>query len=273
MACRSGRSAEVGQAARTVARRNGPAQRRLGRAAKGQENRLDRQCLVFAVARPRAGLHASRKRPRLWVYPTLRPAPPRWITRQPAHDAKASSTREPRRIARDRVLAWLDGRTNYERVPAAGNPGSTFGLARMRRLLDDPRQPTPPLSRGPRRRHEGEGLDRRDARRDPARSRAPRGPLHVAPRARARGADLRRRRGRSPRPTSSPRSTTVMPAVERSTDGAARRRNQCGPTWFEVHDRRRDGPLRTEQGRRRRARDGTRRQARRHERVAADASR
>jgi len=38
---------------------------------------------------------------------------------------------------RDRVLAWLDSRINYERVPAAGNTPAAFGLARMRRLLRD----------------------------------------------------------------------------------------------------------------------------------------
>lgn len=36
---------------------------------------------------------------------------------------------------RDRVLAWLDSRINYERVPATGNPAAAFGLGRMRRLL------------------------------------------------------------------------------------------------------------------------------------------
>lgn len=36
---------------------------------------------------------------------------------------------------RDRVTAWLDSRTNFERVPPAGRSASTFGLARMRRLL------------------------------------------------------------------------------------------------------------------------------------------
>jgi dihydrofolate synthase/folylpolyglutamate synthase len=38
--------------------------------------------------------------------------------------------------ARDRVLAWLDARTNYERTPASGSPSRTFDLSRMRRLLD-----------------------------------------------------------------------------------------------------------------------------------------
>lgn len=38
---------------------------------------------------------------------------------------------------RDRVIAWLDARINYERVPAAGNNPATFSLARMRRLLRD----------------------------------------------------------------------------------------------------------------------------------------
>jgi dihydrofolate synthase/folylpolyglutamate synthase len=38
---------------------------------------------------------------------------------------------------RDRVLAWLDSRINYERVPATGNPAAAFGLGRMRRLLRD----------------------------------------------------------------------------------------------------------------------------------------
>lgn len=33
------------------------------------------------------------------------------------------------------VLAWLDARVNYERIPAPGNTASTFSLARMRRLL------------------------------------------------------------------------------------------------------------------------------------------
>lgn len=36
---------------------------------------------------------------------------------------------------RDRVLAWLDVRINYERVPASGRQGAAFGLSRMRRLL------------------------------------------------------------------------------------------------------------------------------------------
>jgi dihydrofolate synthase/folylpolyglutamate synthase len=38
---------------------------------------------------------------------------------------------------RGRVIAWLDARTNYERVPASGNTSATFGLGRMRRLLRD----------------------------------------------------------------------------------------------------------------------------------------
>lgn len=40
-------------------------------------------------------------------------------------------------VDRDRVIAWLDARTNYERVPASGNTSATFGLGRMRRLLHD----------------------------------------------------------------------------------------------------------------------------------------
>jgi hypothetical protein len=35
------------------------------------------------------------------------------------------------------VLAWLDSRINFERVPATGNPAAAFGLGRMRRLLRD----------------------------------------------------------------------------------------------------------------------------------------
>ncbi len=38
---------------------------------------------------------------------------------------------------RSRVLAWLDTRTNYERVPASGNTSAAFGLGRMRRLLHE----------------------------------------------------------------------------------------------------------------------------------------
>lgn len=33
------------------------------------------------------------------------------------------------------MTAWLEGRTNFERVPPAGRSAATFGLARMRRLL------------------------------------------------------------------------------------------------------------------------------------------
>lgn len=36
-------------------------------------------------------------------------------------------------LSRDDVLAWLDGRVNFERTPP--RPGQPFGLARMRRLL------------------------------------------------------------------------------------------------------------------------------------------
>ena len=46
--------------------------------------------------------------------------------------------RPPRRAGaadRERVLAWLDGRINYERVPASGRPAAAFGLIRMRHLL------------------------------------------------------------------------------------------------------------------------------------------
>ena len=37
--------------------------------------------------------------------------------------------------ARTRVLDWLDGRINYERVALPGTPAAHLGLARMRRLL------------------------------------------------------------------------------------------------------------------------------------------
>jgi dihydrofolate synthase/folylpolyglutamate synthase len=39
--------------------------------------------------------------------------------------------------ARDRVLAWLDARINYERTPALAGSGQNFELARMRRLVDE----------------------------------------------------------------------------------------------------------------------------------------
>ena len=42
-----------------------------------------------------------------------------------------------RTVDRARVIAWLDARTNYERVPASENTPVTFGLGRMRRLLRD----------------------------------------------------------------------------------------------------------------------------------------
>jgi dihydrofolate synthase/folylpolyglutamate synthase len=47
---------------------------------------------------------------------------------------RRSSSNRPA-AARDRLLAWLDARINYERTPAAGSPTRSFDLARMRRLL------------------------------------------------------------------------------------------------------------------------------------------
>ncbi|MFM8735772.1 MAG: bifunctional folylpolyglutamate synthase/dihydrofolate synthase [Pirellulales bacterium] len=46
---------------------------------------------------------------------------------------------QPRRaqgLTRDRVLAWLDGRINYERVTTSGSASAAFGVTRMRRLLE-----------------------------------------------------------------------------------------------------------------------------------------
>ncbi|MCE9630832.1 MAG: bifunctional folylpolyglutamate synthase/dihydrofolate synthase [Planctomycetia bacterium] len=48
---------------------------------------------------------------------------------------KRRSQRRAGAADRDRVLAWLDGRINYERVPAKGRQEAAFGLTRMRRLL------------------------------------------------------------------------------------------------------------------------------------------
>ena len=42
---------------------------------------------------------------------------------------------------RDRVLAWLDSRINYERVPLSTATGTTFGLTGMRQLLKRLGQP------------------------------------------------------------------------------------------------------------------------------------
>jgi dihydrofolate synthase/folylpolyglutamate synthase len=42
---------------------------------------------------------------------------------------------------RDRVLAWLDSRINYERVPLSRASGTTFGLTGMRQLLKRLGQP------------------------------------------------------------------------------------------------------------------------------------
>ena len=42
---------------------------------------------------------------------------------------------------RDRVLAWLDSRINYERVPLSRATGTTFGLTGMRQLLKRLGQP------------------------------------------------------------------------------------------------------------------------------------
>jgi len=147
----------------------------------------------------------------------------------PKHRPPASPAASPR----DRVLAWLDGRTNYERVPAAGNPGSTFGLARMRRLLE--------ILGNPHLRYrvahvagtkgKGSTVAMLAAILEESGYRVGR---YMSPHVHA----LEERICVDGAPISPAdmvaACTTVMPAVEALDESARRRRNQCGPTWFEV---------------------------------------
>ena len=57
--------------------------------------------------------------------------------RRPGQRGRVTQAARPRRPPsdRDRAVAWLDRRVNFERVPPVGSAASTFGLAGMRRLL------------------------------------------------------------------------------------------------------------------------------------------
>ena len=57
--------------------------------------------------------------------------------RRPGQRGRVTQAARPRRPPsdRDRAVAWLDRRVNFERVPPVGGGASTFGLAGMRRLL------------------------------------------------------------------------------------------------------------------------------------------
>ena len=116
---------------------------------------------------------------------------------------------------------------------------------------------------GPRGRHQGQGLDRRDAGRDPPCGRPPSGPLHVAPRAPHRGTHLRRRPG--DRPAGFRRRVCAGDSGGRSPRPGGGRGRRPGPHVVRGHDRRRARPLRPVGRGRRGARNRTRWPARCHQ--------
>jgi dihydrofolate synthase/folylpolyglutamate synthase len=132
----------------------------------------------------------------------------------------------------DRVLAWLDARINYERTPAASNSAATFGLARMRRLLDDLGNPHlhGPVAHVAGTKGKGSTVSMLATILEEAGHRVGR---YLSPHVHA----VEERIAVNGRPISRPDFAAtldaVIPIVEAMDDAAARLRRR-GPTWFEV---------------------------------------